>query len=226
MVDTVPWEGARVIGISRKPSPAAEHLEADLADPSSWAALGDAFRQELSGFAGDRVVFVHAAGAVGPIGFAEDLDTDAYTASVLLNSAAPQVVGQLFLAAARNVAAHRHLVMLTSGAASSVYPGWAVYGAGKATIDQWVRDVGAEQATRGGAQVLAVAPGAVDTGLQEQLRETSEEEFPKRQKFLDLHKEGKLSDPYDTATAIWGLLGRDLDSGSVIDLRELANPAG
>jgi NAD(P)-dependent dehydrogenase (short-subunit alcohol dehydrogenase family) len=226
MVETVPWQGTQVIGISRSAAPGTEHLQADLADPSSWPRVGDSFRRELDSFGGDRVVFVHTAGTVQPLGFAGEVDTGAYTANVLLNSAAAQVLGHLFLAAAREVAADRHLVMLTSGAASTVYPGWASYGAGKAAIDQWVRDAGAEQAVRGGVQVLAVAPGTVDTGMQRHLRETSEEDFPRRQKFLDLHQEGKLSDPHEVATAIWSLLGRDLDNGSVLDLRSLAKADG
>ncbi len=226
MVETVPWEGARVIDISRGGTPGIEHLQADLADPSSWAAVGGSFRRELDHFDGDRVTFIHAAGMVEPIGFAGEVDTDAYTTNVLLNSAAPQVLGHLFLAATREVAASRHLVMLTSGAASSVYAGWTSYGAGKAAVDQWVRNAGAEQSTRGGVQVLAVAPGTVDTATQEQLRATSKEAFPKQQKFLDLHKEGKLSDPSEVATAIWDLLDQGLDNGSVVDLREVTKAGG
>ncbi|MDP8970655.1 MAG: SDR family NAD(P)-dependent oxidoreductase [Actinomycetota bacterium] len=226
MVETVPWEGARVIGISRRAAPGVEHLQADLADPSSWVSVGESFRRELDHFDGDRVAFVHAAGMVEPIGFAGEVDTATYTANVLLNSASPQVLGHLFLAAAREVAASRHLIMLTSGAASSVYAGWTAYGAGKAAVDQWVRNAGAEQSVRGGVQVLAVGPGTVDTAMQEQFRAASEEAFPKRQKFLDLHKEGKLSDPSEVATAIWDLLDQDLDNGSVVDLRELTKIGG
>ncbi len=224
MARAVPWPGARVIGISRSSGPGAAHLAADLADPRSWAEVGESFRRELAGFDGDRVVFVHAAGALRPIGFAGEVDTDAYTGNVLLNSAAAQVLGHLFLAAARGVKAQRHLVMLTSGAASGVYPGWTSYGAGKAAVNQWVRAAGAEQSARGGVRVLAVAPGTVDTGMQQQLRDTSEERFPQRQRFLTLYEEGKLSDPDAVAARIWGLLGQGLDNGSVVDLRDL--PAG
>ncbi|CAN5222294.1 SDR family oxidoreductase [soil metagenome] len=218
---TVPWDGARVIGISRRAPDGIEHLEADLADPSSWSTLGASFRREVESFEGDRVVFVHAAGTLDPIGFAGEVDTDAYAANVVLNSAAPQVLGHMFLAAVAPNRASRHLVMMTSGAARSVYPGWSSYGAAKAGIDQWVRDVGAEQSSRGGVQVISVAPGTVDTGMQAQLRETSEDDFPQRQKFLDLHEAGKLTDPDAVARDIWGLLDRSLDNGSVVDLREL-----
>ncbi|MEA2704163.1 MAG: hypothetical protein QOD63_2108 [Actinomycetota bacterium] len=223
MAATVPWEGARVIGIGRRrpPGRGVEHLEADLSDPSSWPAVSASFATELAEFDGDRVAFVHAAGTVEPMGFAGEVDPEDYAANVVLNSAAPQVLGHVFLAAAREVDAPRHLVMITSGAAKSVYPGWSSYGAGKAAVDQWVRNAGAEQAIRGGVQVLAVAPGTVDTGMQAVLRETSADDFPSRQKFVDLNAAGKLSDPADVAVRIWSLLDRGFDNGSVLDLRDL-----
>lgn len=127
----------------------------------------------------------------------------------------------MFIGAVKDIQAGRHLVHLTSGAAKSVYQGWSSYGAAKAAVDQWVRDAGAEQSRRGGVQVLSVAPGAVDTEMQAGLRSTEEEDFPQRQKFLDLHASGKLSDPDHVAARIWSLLGRDLQNGSVIDLRDL-----
>lgn len=227
LAGTVPFGAARVIGISRRPpAGGVEHLEADLADPSAWPAVGAAFHREVQNFHGERVVFVHAAGTVDPIGFAADVDGAAYQRNVLLNSAAPQVLGQQFLAATGSLDARRHLVMLTSGAAQSVYPGWTSYGAGKAGIDQWVRAAGAEQDRRGGVQVLAIAPGTVDTGMQEQLRGTPEADFPSRQKFLDLHQQGKLSDPGEVARQIWALLERGLDNGSVVDLRKMAVTSG
>ncbi|MGH3774484.1 MAG: SDR family NAD(P)-dependent oxidoreductase [Pseudonocardiaceae bacterium] len=219
--ETVPWDGARVFGISRRrPEGSIEHLEADLADPSVWPTIGASFHREMEGFDGEHVAFVHAAGTIDPTGFAADVDSDAYQRNVLLNSASPQVLGQLFLAAAHSLHARRHLVMLTSGAARSVYPGWSSYGAGKAALDQWVRNAGAEQDMRGGVQVLSVAPGTVDTAMQEKLRQTPEVDFPSRQKFLDLHEQGNLSDPRHVAGQIWALIDQGIDNGSVIDLRK------
>lgn len=220
---TVPWEDARIIGISRsRPADGTEHLEADLADPSSWPAVGESFRRELAGFAGDHVVFVQAAGTIEPMGFAGEVDDDAYRTNVLLNSAAPQVLGHLFLSAARDVKSDRAMVMLTSGAAKSVYPGWASYGAAKAATDQWVRNVGAEQGQRGGVRVVSIAPGTVDTDMQAVIRNTPEDDFPNRQKFVDLHEGGKLTPPEEVARKIWTLLEGELENGSVVDLRELA----
>lgn len=220
----VPWADARVIGISRRPPPGVEHLAVDLSDASTWDLVGASFGRELTGAPLDRVAFIHAAGTIEPIGYAGEVDPAAYATNVVLNSAAPQVLGHLFLAAVRQVEARRHLVMLTSGAASSVYAGWSSYGAGKAAVDQWVRNVGAEQAQRGAVQVLAIAPGTVDTNMQAQIRATDDPDFPQRQKFLDLHRDGRLASADDVARRIWALLDDDLETGSVIDLRRLSPP--
>lgn len=219
---TVPWPGARVIGICRRaPGEGVEHLAADLADPQTWSLVGESMAGETSREDWARIVFVHAAGSLDPIGFAAEVDPQRYRTNVLLNTAASLVVGQFFLRTVAEVSASRHLVFLTSGAARTVYPGWSAYGAAKAAIDQWVRDVGAEQQIRGGVQVLAVAPGTVDTPMQAQLRATAERDFPKRQKFVELFENGKLTPPAEAARAIWRLMDSGLSSGSVVDLREL-----
>jgi benzil reductase ((S)-benzoin forming) len=223
LADVAAGDGARVIDISRHGREGLEHVAADLSDPSSWLVVAEAFARELRGFGGDRVVFVHAAGTIDPIGFAGEVDAEQYNSSAILNSAAPQALGNAFLAAAKDVDARRELIMLTSGAASSVYPGWSAYGAGKAAIDQWVRDVGAEQGRRGGVQVIAVAPGTVDTAMQAQIRATPADDFPQRDKFVGLHERGELADPNEVARTIWTLPGRGLDNGAVVDLRELAS---
>jgi NAD(P)-dependent dehydrogenase (short-subunit alcohol dehydrogenase family) len=227
LAGTVPWPGARIIGISREAAGVGqEHLKADLADPSSWPLVGDSFRRELRQFEGEQIAFIHAAGTIEPLGFAAEVDSAAYLRNVLLNSAAPQVLGQLFLAAAQRVNARRCLIMLTSGAARSVYPGWSSYGAGKAAVDQWVRNVGAEQDKRGGVRVLSVAPGTVNTAMQTRLRQAQEADFPSRPKFVDLYEQGKLSDPEQVARQIWALVDRDLANGSVLDLRTLDSSPG
>jgi benzil reductase ((S)-benzoin forming) len=220
LADNVPWHGARIIDISRRGAPDAEHLEADLSDPGSWTAVAESFQRELDGFSGQRAVFVHAAGSVQPIGFAGEVDTEAYTRNVLLNSAAGQVLGHAFLAAAKDVDADRYLVMVSSGAASLVGAGWSSYGAGKAALDQWVRDVGAEQDIRGGVRVVSIAPGVVETDMQQQIRETDPEDFPKRHKFVELHESGELRDPDEVAGQLWALLQRGFTNGAVLDVRE------
>jgi NAD(P)-dependent dehydrogenase (short-subunit alcohol dehydrogenase family) len=50
LIHAVPWQQAKVIGVSRSPGPAPVHVAADLADPSGWDMLEASFNQELPGF--------------------------------------------------------------------------------------------------------------------------------------------------------------------------------
>ena len=109
MARSVPWPRSRVIDISRRGAPGLEHLAADLADPEQWARVASFFAREIEGFAGERVVFVHAAGTLEPIGFAGEVDAAAYRRAVLLGAACPQVLGDAFLRAARTTRAECRL---------------------------------------------------------------------------------------------------------------------
>lgn len=211
-----------MIGISRRPTQGIEHLPADLARPESWQEVGEAVRRELAGFAGERVVLIHSAGTLDPIGFAGDVDSAEYLRSIMLNCVATQVIGAMFVEATAGLEASRSLVMISSGAAHKVYPGWSAYGASKAALDQWVRIVGAEQEIRGGVRVFGIAPGVVDTGMQTQVRNTDEHQFPTRQRFIDLHAEGMLSPVEDIAEMIWEQIAAGPKNGSIVDLREVA----
>jgi NAD(P)-dependent dehydrogenase (short-subunit alcohol dehydrogenase family) len=221
LAETVPFDSVHIYDISRRGSDDFDHVAADLANPESWDVLGEFFVRELEGFGGERAVLMHCAGTLDPIGFAGEVKAEAYKRNVLLNSAAPQVLGDAFLDAARRTRARCHLVMLTSGAARTVYEGWSSYGAGKAAVDQWVRAAGAEQVRRGNhCRVLSVAPGIVATAMQTEIRKTSADRFPEVAKFRDLYEQDQLRDPWKVAREIWALLERDLPNGAVIDLRE------
>ena len=220
MIRTLPYSPARVFDVSRRGAAGCEGLRADLSDPASWPRVAELFRRELDGFAGERVVFVHSAGTLTPIGFAGEEDPAAYTRSVLLDAAAPQVLGDAFLRAARATRAPCQVVMIGSGAARSVYPGWTSYGAGKAAVDHWVRTAGAEQELRGGrCRVVSVSPGLVATAMQEEIRATSASRLPSVDRFVQVHEKGELRDPMEVAREIWELLARGLPNGAVFDLR-------
>jgi benzil reductase ((S)-benzoin forming) len=223
LVAACPYDDAHIFDISRSGGTnRAEHVPADLADPSSWAAVEAHLIAQLGAFDDKRAVFIHNAGVIEPIGYAGRVDSEAYRRSVLLNSAAGQALGHAFLRALleSGFTGESHLVMLTSGAATSPYAGWSAYCAGKAALEMWVRSVGLEQQTDPpGTRVIAVAPGVVATRMQEQIRATDPRDFPRVDKFHTLHETGQLREPEEAAKGLWAVLDRDLESGAVTDLR-------
>jgi benzil reductase ((S)-benzoin forming) len=207
---------------SGPPDAGTEHLAADLADPDVWADVGQDLAARIAAADVDRVTVVLNAGVVDPIGPAGRVDHETYTRSVLLNGAAPQVLGERLLAALQDhPAARRELVLISSGAARTAYPGWSAYGAAKAATDHWVRTVAEEQArTDRPVRVVAIAPGVVATAMQESIRRTDEAAFPPVDRFRDLHEGGHLADPDDVAVRLWRRLD-DPDVEPVTDLRDV-----
>lgn len=229
LIATAP-AGSHRVDVSRSgPPPEADaHLGLDLAVPANWPALRSAFDALFAAEPWDRITVVHSAGTLHPIGFAGEVDAAAYETSALLGSVAGQIIGDHVLSSAA-AGTRLELVMITSGAARSVYPGWSAYGAGKAALDQWVRIVGAEQRQRAEerghrpAKVLAIAPGIVATDMQATIRDTDQQAFPEVERFRRLHDEGQLTEPHDAARGIWDILDDPgVRTGSVVDLRDRA----
>ncbi|NNC78518.1 MAG: SDR family NAD(P)-dependent oxidoreductase [Acidimicrobiales bacterium] len=219
----------KVATISRRPGP-GDHLAADLSDPASWPIVSDWIDGLVSAEAWDRVVFVHNAGVIDPVGFAGHVDPAAYTTNVLLNSASAQVLGERFLGTVSNLDCPAQLMIISSGAGKRPILGWSSYCAGKAAADMWVRTVGAEQAAlESKVTVLSVAPGVVDTAMQASIRDSAETEFPLIDQFKELHASGSLLAPGDVAEALFvlaqanaGDMHQDthIENGAVLDIRD------
>lgn len=218
--------GERVVDVSRSGPPAdldVAHVAADLSDPASWDLVVAAVAAEVARLQdGDRVVVLHAAGTIEPLGHAGEVPRAPQDAAVQLSLAAPVALGDRLLGLlAPRTGLRRQLCLIGSGAATSVYPGWSVYAAGKAAAAQWVRTVGAEQEQRGGVEVSWVAPGVLDTPMQDVVRSVDAASNAHVERFRELHAEGGLTPPADAAARLRELLDRGAGHGAVLDLRDL-----
>lgn len=216
--------GATVATCSRSKA-SGIHLSVDLSDPASWPAFSEWVNVLVGDSEWQRVVFVHSAATINPIGFAGMTDAAAATSSVLLNAASPIVIGDAFLRALHsNPSATRRAVLLqiSSGAGKRPFPGWSTYCAAKAAVDMWVKTVGAEQSlVNNGARVLSIGPGVVATGMQEQIRSSTKEQFPQVEDFQKLSDDGILASPQVVGSKLWEIANSlTWDSGAVMDIRD------
>lgn len=199
-------DGAAVATLSRRPGP-GRHLAVDLAEVDRWPDvlqwMDDRIADAVDGGA-DRVSFVHNAGTLEPIGFAGQVDQEAYTANVLVNAASGQVLGAGFLSIMNRRGLPGTLIMVSSGAGKQPISGWSAYCSAKAALDMWVQVAGMEQEAIGSSVVVgAVAPGVVDTDMQAAIRTSDDDRFPDVGLFRDLHEQGALRSPMDAARLYW-----------------------
>ncbi|MDE4086542.1 SDR family NAD(P)-dependent oxidoreductase [Planococcus maritimus] len=213
--------GHQVIGIARTDPEdwaGALFITYDLTDIAGISQVMSRATKEISVEA-EAVTLVNNAGTVEPIGFAAANDGEDIARSITLNLTAPMSLSSAFLRETESLKTRR-IVNISSGAGRKQVKGWSAYCAGKAGLDHYTTCLDAEYEN---LKAVSVAPGIIDTGMQEKIRESGEEDFPQIEHFRDYKRSGKLSSPEDTASGLIQLMQRpDFHELPVLlDLREL-----
>jgi benzil reductase ((S)-benzoin forming) len=220
--------GVPVLGLARSRAPELadaypglfDEVELDLADGAAlagWLAQS-ALRDYLDG--SGAVLLLNNAAVVSPVGPLEQQDPAAIMRACTLNVSAPMALSAAVVRASPD--AQRRILHISSGAARNAYPGWSVYCATKAALDQHARAVALDGDH--GVRICSLAPGVIDTGMQAEIRATPEERFPLRRRFIDLKETGALIDPDECAERVVDyLLGAGFGDDTIADLRTLAS---
>jgi benzil reductase ((S)-benzoin forming) len=224
--------GIAVLGLSRSRNAALaarfpallEETGLELADTArvaQWIGT-DALRTFAAG--AQTVVLINNAGMVQPIGPIEGQDVAAIGTAVSLNVATPLMLAAALAAVGRESGDHateRRIVHISSGAARNAYAGWSVYCATKAALDHHARAV-ALDANRA-LRICSLAPGVIDTNMQAEIRGSGKEQFPMRERFEDLKRNGQLSSPEDCALRVVDYVLSDAFGDTpVADIRDLS----
>lgn len=191
-----------VIGISRQKTiehANYRHFYLDLTDVNAITE----FKFELHANA-QKIYLINNAGALGFIKPMGKNVADTIIKTYTLNLIAPSVLTNAFIECYDSTEAEKAIINISSGAGSNPIDGWAVYCASKAGLDMMSRVVDLEQRIRAekpqesihpGFRIFSIAPGVVDTEMQEGIRETDEEDFSRLQDFIDYKVNKKLMSP-------------------------------
>jgi benzil reductase ((S)-benzoin forming) len=221
-------KGASVFGISRHlpsgwedvPPPLLIQCAFDLAQPDALAAWLESapFEDWLCG--AKKAILINNAAALDPVGPVNTLSSEAIARHTALNVTAPMMLTSAFVKATEGLADVR-ILHISSGAGRSPYPGWALYCASKAALDQHALCIAQENIPR--VRIESLAPGIIDTDMQAGIRAVDLGVFPLRPRFEALWRDGHLSAPLLAAQRLHAhLLSPAFGRDTLTDLREQA----
>lgn len=219
-------EDAMVYGISRTHSIEHERyrpLEMDLSDLEALRRWDFGDHEE----AGELVLINNAGtlGSIKPVGKDED---EAIQRAFDLNLSAPAILMNKFIKRYQELPAKKLIVNVSSGAGKHAIDGWSCYCASKAGLDMFSQVVEEEQQVHrypSPVRVMAIAPGIVETRMQEEIRGTSEADFSSVGRFHESKAKGQLADPQEVAEKYLRIMD-DPDSFPevLLSVRDLENP--
>lgn len=211
-------KGHEVKGVGRTHSishPNFSFVECDL---SNLEQVGSLFQNQ---FFEKPVTLINNAGMIGSIqrlSDQKDLDLEKV---LTVNVTAPMLLLHTIYANVRNKSDFT-LVNISSGAASRVIPSWAAYCASKAALNMLTQAFYLEEQERGNnPKVYSIAPGVVDTGMQDQIRSTSAENFSAVENFKQMKNDGVLFSPDEAASRLESLLNSAYSGDVLYDLRNV-----
>ncbi|HET7153388.1 MAG TPA: SDR family NAD(P)-dependent oxidoreductase [Candidatus Kapabacteria bacterium] len=194
-------ENNTVVGIARTNSlthPHYNHHSIDLGDidtlkraiPSLFTDLADA----------TAIVLINNAGLLGQVGRIGEISSESIEEVVRVNVTAPAILVNEFISRYRTYSCTKVIINVSSGAGKRPIDGWGAYCTSKAALDM-LSMVAAqeEQLRKNNFRIFSVAPGIVDTTMQEQIRGADVKDFSRLQEFKDYKSKGMLARAEDVA---------------------------
>jgi len=155
----------------------------------------------------ESICLVNNAGTLGEIKYFGNLNDENLANTMVTNFVAPLVLINKFMRKYKALEIDKTIINIGSGASKTPYDGWGAYCASKAGLEMISNVISNEQEkVDTGYKVYSIAPGVVDTKMQENIRETNHDDFSNVAKFLNMKNENVLYQPIDVAKKIIQLI--------------------
>jgi len=170
----------------------------------------------------ERVVLINNAATLGevlPIGKHEN---EEIANTFHLNLITPSILINKFIQYYRNFFGTKQIINISSGAGRHAIESWAVYCASKSGLDLLSEVINLENSKDKNFQIWSIAPGIVDTKMQEEIRKVQFEDFPNVNQFIDYKEKNQLYSPNFVANKIISILNSPQKYAKVcLDIRNL-----
>lgn len=172
----------------------------------------------------EKIVLINNAGALGqvaPVGQLRDYDIEKL---FNINTIASSILSNKFIKAYKDYAVEKVILNISSGAGRHAIESWAGYCASKAAMDMFSMVIADEQKKyyEFPTHIFSVAPGIVDTQMQDEIREVSESQFKDVERFRAYKANGDLATPESVAEKLFTIINNPQQFNEVLlDVRKL-----
>ena len=194
----------------------------DLALGARTSARLEQWLREQSASSFASATLINNAGVIPRIGPLREADAADLSHALRVGLEAPMQLTSAFLRATNSWTGMRKVLNISSGLGRRAMASQASYCAAKAGMDHFTRCVALEEALKAnGAKLCSLAPGVIDTSMQEQLRAASSDSFPDQPSFVKLKSSGSLASTEEAARRVLAVLIRaDFGVNPVADVRD------
>ncbi|RMG81489.1 MAG: SDR family NAD(P)-dependent oxidoreductase [Bacteroidetes bacterium] len=163
------------------------------------------------------VILINNAGSLGEMKHVGKLTENGVVSTYHINTIAPILLSNKFVAKYRNVQAKRIVLNISSGAAIHLSDGWSIYSSTKAALDTFTRVAQLEQELDNtGIRFLSVHPGIIETKMQEEIRKNQQEDFSNVEYFRELKSTGQLKTPEHIAKLLLDIVEGNYEPEDVV----------
>ena len=212
-----------VIGLSRTNSIEHERFEFMQIDLTNYLQVANF--QFIDILDAKKVILINNAGLIGDIKHTGNTDNKAIHDTFMVNSISPAVLMNNFLKAYASLAIEKLIINISSGAGRHAIESWASYCASKSALDMFSLVVNTEQKIINKdypAKVFSIAPGIVDTQMQDVIRETDKSDFSNVDTFVNYKNTKQLASTEDTADLLAKVISNpDKHKDVLMDLRSM-----
>ncbi len=213
-----------VVGIARRETISHENYKHIPADFLTEKGLEAVHFPDLP--KAKKITLINNAGMLGEILRIGKRNASSISDEITVNLIAPVRLMNAFSAKYQDQAVEKSILNVSSGAARHAIDAWGTYCASKAGLDMYSLVFQKEQELvepKKRITIFSVAPGVVETNMQEIIREVSPSEFSGLQKFIDLKNNNELYTVEEAAKNLYQILENPTQfSDPIIDVRDLS----
>ncbi len=208
LAETLIDKGYFVVGISRNQSINSsryQHISLDLANIEK--VLDFSFGEYPKA---EKLVLINNAATLGHVAHTGYIDDQNISKTINVNLSAPLILINKFVRAYMGTQAEKVIINISTGAAFHPVDGWLLYCSSKAGLEMATHVINEDLRITGikNFYVFSVLPGIVDTEMQREIRSVPENNFSRKQEFIEYKQTGQLRSPQEVADKIYSIIDK------------------